>query len=148
MTDPVFVDTNVLVFARDLTEAAKQVRAAKWMAGLWASRRGRLSYQVLHEYYVTATRKLNPPRTADEARGDVTAFLTWRPIHVDAGVLDTAWAVEDRYGFSWWDALIVAAASAANCRWLLTEDLQDGQEVLGMTVLDPFRHPPAAVLGG
>lgn len=55
-----FVDTNVLVYARDISEPEKQRRASEWLAHLWRSREGRLSVQVLQEYYVTLTQKLKP----------------------------------------------------------------------------------------
>lgn len=53
-----------------------------------------------------------------------------------------AWEVQDRFGLSFWDGLIVAAAQASGCRHLLTEDLQDGQDLGGVIVVDPFRHEP------
>ena len=57
MTGTVFVDTNVLVYSRDVSEAQKQKQAMAWMTHLWAERCGRLSYQVLNEFYVTVTQK-------------------------------------------------------------------------------------------
>ena len=147
MTDTVFVDTNVLVYVRDASEADKQRGAAAWMAALWESRRGRLSHQVLQEYYVTATAKLDPPRDVEDVREDVWALRAWKPLPADYETLETAWAVQDRFRISWWDALIVAAAARCGSRWLLTEDLQDGQDFLGVTVVDPFRHAPGEILG-
>lgn len=147
MTAPVFVDTNVLVYARDSAEPEKQRVAARWMAELWASRRGRLSVQVLQEYYATATRKLDPPRERGLAQADVLVLFAWSPIQVDPALLERAWTVEERYGFSWWDAQIVAAALEARCRYLLTDDLQDGQTVDGLTVINPFAHPVESILG-
>lgn len=146
MTVPVFVDTNVLVYARDRSDETKHRRALDWLAALWEERAGRLSWQVLQEYYVAATRKLDPPRDASDAREDVTSLVTWKPVPVDLRVVDTAWAIQDRYGLSWWDALIVAAAQAGECTYLLTEDLQDGQDLGGVTVVDPFAHAPSDVL--
>src|SRR5712692_5673330 len=67
----VFVDTNVLVYARDSSERTKHPRARAWLEMLWRERTGRLSTQVLHEYYVTVTRNLKPGLRADEAREDV-----------------------------------------------------------------------------
>jgi predicted nucleic acid-binding protein len=148
MSGTVFVDTNLLVNVRDRTEEEKQRRAAEWMAALWDTRRGRLSIQVLQEYYVTVTRKLDPPRTLDEAREDVLSLRAWDPVVIDEGILEDGWAVQDRYGFSWWDALIVAAAVRAGSRWLLSEDFQDGQEVFGLKVVSPFAHEPEAIIGG
>lgn len=139
---PVFVDSNVLVYARDASEGAKHERAIEWLTHLWTTRSGRLSFQVLHEFYVTVTRKLDPGLTPDEARADVRSFLAWRPIGADAHVLDGAWDVEDRFGLSFWNALIVSAARAAGCQRLLTEDLRDGQEIDGLQVASPFAHAP------
>ena len=68
MSATVFVDTNVLVYVRDVAEKEKQRRAAEWMAALWETRLGRLSTQVLQEYYVTVTAKLEPPRSREDAR--------------------------------------------------------------------------------
>ncbi len=146
MSATVFVDTNVLVYARDRTEPERNLRALEWMAALWQTKSGRLSYQVLQEYYITVTRKLDPPRDTSDAREDVTSLISWRPTTVELRVIDRAWAIEDRYGFSWWDSLILGAASHAGCTHVLTEDLQDGQEVEAMTIINPFNTQPATVL--
>jgi len=147
MTVRVFVDTNVLVYARDRTDGDKNERALAWLAALWQERAGHLSWQVLQEYYVTVPRKLDPPRDRSLAREDVTSLVTWRPFSVDLPTVDAAWAVEVRFGLSWWDALIVAAAQVGGCTHLLTDDLQDGQSLDGVKVIDPFRHDPATILG-
>lgn len=148
MTVSVFVDTNVLVYARDRTDESKHRQALEWLAALWEERAGRLSWQVLQEYYVTVTLKLDPPRDTFDAREDVTSLVTWRPVPVDLRVVDAAWEIQDRFALSWWDALIVAAAQAGGCTHLLTEDLQDGQALGGMTVVDPFVHAPPTILVG
>ena len=142
----VFVDTNVLVYARDLSVPPKQQRALEWMSGLWASRLGRTSVQVLNEYYVTVTRKLSPGLVPSDARADVDDLRAWAPVPISAGLLDSAFAAEDRFGLSYWDSLIVAAAQAADCDYLLTEDLQDGQCLDSVTVLNPFTHRPETIL--
>ncbi len=142
----VFVDTNVLVYARDLSVPAKQERAHEWMSALWASRLGRTSVQVLNEYYVTVTRKLAPGLAPSYARADVDDLRAWMPVPVGAGLLDSAFAAEDRFGLSYWDCLIVAAAQAAGCDHLLTEDLQDGQRLDTVTVVNPFAHRPETIL--
>lgn len=141
---PIFVDTNVLVYSRDPSDPAKQARAAEWLASLWDGGAGRLSIQVLQEFYVTMVRKLDPPADPDEVRDDVAALATWNPVVTDLDVIETAWSVEDRYGFSWWDALIVAQALSAGCEILLTEDLQHDQEVLGLRIVDPFQVGPGS----
>lgn len=142
MTERVFVDSNVLVYRRDAGEEEKQPRAAEWMEHLARSRLGRLSLQVLHEYYVTVTRKLEPGLSVAEARADVADLLVWRPLPMDADTFREAWHMEDRFGLSFWDALIVGAARSIGCRYLLTEDLQDGLDLDGLRVVDPFMTSP------
>ncbi|MBI4642182.1 MAG: PIN domain-containing protein [Deltaproteobacteria bacterium] len=142
MSDKVFVDTNVLVYCRDASEPEKQAKAAVWMAALWERRAGRLSYQVLQEFYVTVTAKLVPGLEPDAARRDVRVLLAWQPLPMDTRLLEGAWLLQDRYGFSWWDALIAAAAQAAGCRYLLSEDFQEGMEVGGLRLVNPFRIVP------
>lgn len=142
MIAPVFVDTNVLVYARDASAEDKHARAREWMAHLWQAQRGRLSFQVLHEYYAVTTRKLRPALSPAEARGEVRTLLAWQPQPMNGDLLESAWDVEDRFRLSFWDALVVAAAQTAGCRYLLTEDLRHGQELDGLTVLSPFLTAP------
>ena len=143
MTDLVFVDTNVLVYFHDATEPDKQAPAARWLEALWRRRTGRISYQVLQEFYVTVTAKLDPGLAAETARESVQALEAWKPVAVGGPILARAWSVQDRYSLSWWDALIVSAAQSAGCSALLTEDLQHGQDLDGLTVISPFRSEPA-----
>ncbi|MBI4472320.1 MAG: PIN domain-containing protein [Acidobacteria bacterium] len=140
--DSVFVDTNVLVYCRDASETRKQAQAANWMERLWATRAGRLSFQVQHEYYTTVTQKLSPGLETGLARQDVRNLLSWQPISADRATLEGAWALQDRYQLSWWDALIVAAAEAGACRLLLSEDLSDQRQFGTVRVIDPFKHDP------
>lgn len=135
---PVFVDTNVLVYARDRADQRKHERAAEWMRHLWSTGEGRLSIQVLQEYYVTTTRKLEPGLSAEAARADVRDLVAWRPVQIDTGALEAVWSIQDRFALSFWDSLIVAAATIAGCNVLLTEDLQHGMDVDGVSVVDPF----------
>jgi predicted nucleic acid-binding protein len=142
-----FVDTNVLVYARDASEPAKQPAAARWLRLLWATRAGRVSSQVLNEYYSVVTEKLRPGLSRDEARADVRSLMAWAPVPTDGPVVEGAWTVQDRYGLSWWDALVASAAQVAGCAWLLTDNLQHGQVLDGVTVVDPFRTEPQELLG-
>jgi predicted nucleic acid-binding protein len=138
----IFVDTNVLVYCRDASEPEKQAQAAAWMTALWKQRTGRLSFQVLQEYYLTVTAKLSPGLSREMARREVRMLLAWRPLAVDGRLLEGAWLLQDRHKLSWWDALIVAAAQGAGCRYLLSEDFQEGYDWGDMTVVNPFRTGP------
>jgi len=138
----VFVDTNVLVYSEDGADAAKQARAIAWLGCLWQRRIGRLSTQVLNEFYVNATRKLQPAMPAGDARAEVRRYQRWQPWAIDHSTVESAWSVESRYGLPYWDALIVAAAQAQGCRYLLSEDLQHGQQVDSVQILNPFLVGP------
>jgi predicted nucleic acid-binding protein len=138
----VFVDTNVLVYARDASEGDKQRRASEWISALWETRRGRISTQVLQEFYVTVTRKLDPGLEPADARSEIEDLAAWRPLANDQTLMAAAWEIEDRHGLSWWDSLIVAAAQQLDCRFLLTEDLGAGRDLDGVTVVDPFARAP------
>lgn len=140
MIETVFVDTNVLIYKVDPADAKKQARAALWMTELFAAKAGRASFQVLQEYFVKATQKRPDLRQA--VRTEIRELLAWRPVSIDGAVLERAWKIQDRYHLSFWDSLIVAAAKAASCRWLLTEDLQAGQTFDGLTVVNPFHTTP------
>ena len=141
----IFVDTNVLVYARDPGQPDKQRLAETWLEHLWATPGARVSSQVLNEYYVTVTRKLPEPLTKEAARADVADFASWKPIGIDEDLIGAAWEIEDRYGFHFWDALVVAAAKAAGCDTLLSEDLQHDQDLDGLRVVNPFEEaPPSA----
>lgn len=141
----VFVDTNVLVYSRDATEPDKRARATAWLQTLWRSGTGRVSFQVLQEYYVTVTSKLRAGLPAADARADIRDLLAWRPIGIDGRIVADAWEVQDRFRLSFWDALIVASARAAGSDRLLTEDLSDGQALDGLVVLNPFRNEPGSL---
>lgn len=138
MIAPVFVDTNILVYARDASDVAKQATAEEWLRRLWIEQRGRTSVQVLSEYYTVLTRKLKPGLKPHEAWEDVTALLAWEPQAIDGHALARARAVEERHGFGWWDCMIVAAAQLQDCEVLLTEDLQHGLQCGGVTIQNPF----------
>ncbi len=145
MTALWFVDTNVLLYNRDRAEQTKRATAAAWLGALWKDQLGRLSYQVLIEYYANATRvdaRLSP----EHIRDDVRALLLWDPVPPGPQLLEVAWQVHARHSISWWDALIVAAAKSAGCSHLLSEDFQDGQDFGNLLVVDPFVHTPESLL--
>lgn len=140
MIETVFVDTNVFLYRVDRTDAVRQRTAALWLERLFLSGRGRVSFQVLQEYFVNVLRK--KPTALDMVRAEIRDLLAWKPVVIDDGVLERAWVIQDRYHISFWDALIAAAAKAASCRWLLTEDLQHNQELDGLTIVNPFQRTP------
>jgi predicted nucleic acid-binding protein len=140
MTVPVFVDTNIFIYALDQADLRKHQAARTWRAELWKSRRGRTSFQVLQEFFVNVTQKALSSR--ENARAEVRDLLAWNPLPVNALTLEYGWKIQVHYKLSLWDALIVAAAKQARCGYLLTEDLQADQNIDGVVVVNPFRTAP------
>ena len=141
MTGPVFVDTNVFVYLHDDSEPQKKTRADKWISLLVRDRSGRVSFQVLQELYATLTSKRRLKVDVEEARLIVRELAVWQPVAADLAMLKRAWVLQDRFPLSWWDALIIAAAQTCECKVLLTEDLQHGQEFGAVRVVNPFASP-------
>ncbi len=135
-----FVDTNVLVYARDLSEPEKQPIAEELLRMLWQERRGCISVQVCSEYYVTVTRKLDPGLSPDDAWADIRDLQSWKPSPIDMRVLHRAREVQKVYGLSWWDSLIIASAYLSECDIVYSEDFAHEREYLGIEVVDPFRR--------
>lgn len=141
-----FVDTNVLVYAHDATEAVRQPMARAALEQLWADGTGTLSTQVLQEFYVVATRKLEVPLSPAEAREVIELYAAWPVVVLGPTLILNASRLHEGGGIAFWDALIVEAARVAGAERLLTEDLADGAVIAGVRIENPFGdspHPPA-----
>jgi predicted nucleic acid-binding protein len=134
----VFVDTNVLLYAFDEADPAKRDLSRAWLAACWRGRCGRLSTQVLNEFYSNARKKFAAAISAGDARSEVRRYQQWKPWLIDQATVETAWAVESRCGINYWDALLVAAAQHLGCTLLLTEDLQHNQRIDRLRIVNPF----------
>ncbi|MBA2440787.1 MAG: PIN domain-containing protein [Rubrobacter sp.] len=133
-----FVDSNVLVYAHDRSAGAKREAARDLIEGLWEEHSGRLSVQVLQEFFVNVTRKLANPMGAREAREIIADFSHWGLHRPGAPDVLAAIDVHRRTGISFWDAMIVRSASSQGCGVLFSEDLNDGQAYEGVRVKNPF----------
>jgi predicted nucleic acid-binding protein len=134
---PIFLDTNILLYSisSDPDEAGKRQRALALL-----DRDVRLSVQVLQEFYVQATRASRPDALPHEiAAGLVRAWQRFETQEMTLAIVNAALDIKARYGFSYWDASIIAAALAQDCGELFSEDLSDGQLVGSLRVVNPFR---------
>lgn len=138
MTDKVFVDTNILVYAHDLDAGNKHDQAAEIVSQVWESRNGVLSTQVLQEFYVTLTRKVSSTLSKLEARKLVQKYSHWHVVLNDPSIIIQASEIEESNNISFWDALIVSAAYSQNVPTILTEDLNHGQIIEGIFIRNPF----------
>jgi predicted nucleic acid-binding protein len=133
-----FVDTNILVYAYDVADEKRHPVASERLGQLWTGRTGVISTQVLQEFYVVATRKLAQPLPRAAAREVIADYSTWPVVQVDPTLVLSASMLEEREALSFWDALIVGAAQRAGVVRLLSEDMQDGRTIGGLTVENPF----------
>jgi len=134
-----FVDTNVLVYLFDADTPDKQARARELVATRGPAGELVLSTQVLQEFFVTVTRKLERPLSIESAEGAVRRLAAYPVVTTTVGLVMAAISVLRAHKISFWDALIVAAAREAGCDELLSEDLGDGATVAGVRVRNPFR---------
>jgi predicted nucleic acid-binding protein len=134
----VFVDTNVVVYAYDRTAGGKHTRAGQILADLWRTGRGLISTQIIQELYVTLTRKIPHGLGPAEAGEIVEDMMTWDLVVNDDETIRQAIALDSREKLSFWDALVVAAASRGGAEVLLSEDLPHGRTLDGVRVENPF----------
>ena len=138
MSGKVFVDTNILIYAHDLDAGQRNALSADILRDLWENRVGIISTQVLQEFYVNVTRKIENPLPKSKARGIIESYLAW-PVELnDAKTVLAASEIEERHMLSFWDALIVASARNADAEKILTEDLNHGQQIEGILIENPF----------
>lgn len=138
-----FLDSNVLVYAFDTRDPVRHSIADRLLARAQRERNAIISHQVVQETLNVLTRKLRPTLSAEDARDALDAVLTplWR-IMPSAGLYGRALEVQSRFGFSFYDSLIVAAALEGGCARLLSEDLQHGQRIEGLRIENPFLDTP------
>ncbi|RPI80041.1 MAG: PIN domain-containing protein [Desulfobacteraceae bacterium] len=138
MIDKKFLDTNVIVYAYDSSAGEKHQLARTLLVEMWDSGAGVISTQVLQEFFVTVTRKISRPLSTSVTADIISDFLTWEVIVNDGRDILDAIAVQQKEKISFWDALIIASAQKAGCYMLYSEDLNPGQRVNDLTIINPF----------
>ncbi len=137
MSDKVFLDSNLFVYAVDRRDLAKQKTARELLEKVALSRRGVVSSQVCLEYAANVIRKLGQSPATVATSLSIFAPFEWIP--VSHRVVEEALALQSRYSLSIWDASIVAAAQAARCRIVYSEDMQHGLRMDGLAIQNPLR---------
>lgn len=133
-----FVDTNVLVYAHDLTAGDKHDLARTLLEELWDTRQGCLSVQVLQEFFVTTTRKIPKPLDPSAAAQIIGDLASWHVHSPAAPDVLAAIDIQQQAGTSFWDAMILRSAQELGCPVLYSEDLNAGQTYAGIQVTNPF----------
>ena len=138
MTGKTFVDTNVLIYAHDLDAGSRRRRAAERLTELWETRAGRLSTQVLQEFYVNVTQKIKVPLSRSAAREVVRNYASWVESPITSATVVRASEIGEIWNISFWDAMILAAAEQDQAFQLLSEDMNHGQLIAGVKIVNPF----------
>ena len=133
-----FVDTNVLVYAFEKGVSPKKQTAQRLVTELMDTDRLRLSTQVLQELFVVLTRKAASRCTGDEALAVLEDLAAWPVTLVDFPVIRDAAGLSGQATLSFWDSLVLVSAAKSGASILYTEDLNNGQEILGVRVTNPF----------
>jgi predicted nucleic acid-binding protein len=137
MSELAFVDTNILIYAHDADAGPKREQAATLLRALWDNGTGRLSVQVLQEFYVNVTRKIPSPLPKDVARSVANTYAVWC-VETAPEEIASAFRIEDEAQIGFWDALIVAAAAKAGAARILSENLNARQMIAGIRIENPF----------
>ena len=139
MSDRYFLDTNVFVYTFDDTAPRKRDIASEIISAAGADGAGAISFQVIQEFCHVAIRKFSPsPTIADLRHYVATVLAPLCQVHSSIELYQQALAVQEQTRYSFYDSLILAAAAAAGCETLYTEDLDTGRSVAGVTITNPF----------
>ncbi len=133
-----FFDTNVLVYLFDTDAPEKQEKSRILLEDEIQSGRLVISTQVLQEFYVTVTRKLAEPLSIKEAEEAIRHLSIFPVIRIEVEHILGAVQRSQVLGFSFWDALIVETALSGGSTILYTEDLQHGQIIDGLEIVNPY----------
>jgi predicted nucleic acid-binding protein len=136
---PSFVDTNILAYALAGDDSKRSPVAQQLLLDLMRAQMFHTSTQVLQELFVTLTRKVRPPLSAAQALRYLDQLAAWPVAVLDYGAVRSAVELSSSQTISFWDALVIVAASRLGVRRLYTEDLQHGQKILAVEIFNPFR---------
>ena len=137
MSAPDFLDTNVLVYAYDVTDRRKQARAQELVRKALAGEMV-LSTQVLSEFAATFLHKVSPPAKPEEVVAMLDALEPIRAIAPDPEIVSRAVAVHAKYGLHFYDGMVIACAERAGSKRIWSEDLSAGHAYFGIRVENPF----------
>jgi predicted nucleic acid-binding protein len=137
--DKIFIDTNIMIYAYDVSAEEKHQIACHILSDLWNSGLGVLSTQVLQEFFVNIVQKIQRPIDQKFAKEIVKDFLRWQVVVNNGESILDAIDICDKYGYSFWDSMIIEAAIKGGAVFLMSEDLQHGQVISGVTISNPFK---------
>jgi predicted nucleic acid-binding protein len=139
MPDRIFVDTNILVYAHDVSAGIKHATAKNLIQDLWENKTGCLSIQVMQEFYVNVTQKVPNPMDYVNAIGIIRDLKYWKVHEPKIEDVLNAVDIQQRYQISFWDAMILQSALQLECSLLWSEDLNPDQVYESVKLINPFQ---------
>ncbi len=139
MNGRAFLDTNILVYTFDDRDPGKREAARTMVESALRDRTAIISFQVIQEFLNVATRKFATPLTETDSALYLEKVLNpLCEVHSSIDLYKDALDIQDRWKYGFYDSLILAASLAGNCEILFTEDLQHGQKIRDITIINPF----------
>ena len=140
-----FIDTNVLIYAYDVSAGKKHETARGIVVDLWRLGMGMLSLQVLQEFFVNITKKVSKPLEIQAAKEIVRDLLKWDIVIPDGDSILEGIEIHSRFHFSFWDSMILQAALKGGASALLSEDLVEGRIIDALKIINPFADSGFAI---
>ena len=143
MSDRTFIDSNVLLYAAEEKAGTKAARSAEWLRYLLRTGLGIANLQVLNE--VTNVLIKHGGMRPEAVFSIVDGYALFGSSAINFETVAAARILHFENGYSWWDCLLLASAIELRCRFFLSEDMQDGHRIRGLTIISPFRHSPPQI---
>lgn len=141
MKDKIFLDTNIFVYSFDPTDKNKQKIAQRLIKNALENHTGIISAQIIQEFFNVAAKKFKSPPSHETCREYLEKiFVPLCEIFPSIRLLTEALSIREETKYGFYDSLIISAALQGNCHFLYTEDMQDGQNIRGVKILNPFRE--------
>jgi predicted nucleic acid-binding protein len=139
LSEKFFLDTNIIVYSFDSTSSQKQKVSSEIIESGLKTGKGCISYQVVQEFLNVACRKFSVPMKPEDAQ--IFLGMVLKPlckVFSSISLYSRSLEISDRYRYSFYDSLIIASAQELSCKYLLSEDLKNGQEIEGLRIINPF----------
>lgn len=134
----IFFDTNILLYTIDKKDREKHQKSRDLLRKVTDHFFPVISTQVLQEFFNASTTKLNIDKIV--SKNIIHNYKNMEIVNIDLLLIEQAIDISILFQLSFWDSLIVAAAEQANCSYLISEDLNDGQKIRGIRILNPFKN--------
>lgn len=140
MNDKTFIDSNVFLYAAEQKEPSKAARAGDWLRYFFDTGNGVANLQVMNEIANVLIKRGN--MTSEGVFAVVDGYIGFGSSPIGSETVAAGRILRLETGYSWWDCLLLASAMELGCRCFLSEDMQDGRKIRGLTIINPFLHSP------